>query len=199
MSLWTQLEGPELCATHCVGAIGRTESDRLLVSLLDQLKWNQHEITMFGKTHASPRLSAWHGDPEAVYTYSQNRLEPQPWTDELDYARKLMQTLTDTRFNSVLVNRYRDGQDSMGWHADDEPELGPNPIIASLSLGASRKFHLRRKDNHKEKVSLPLGHGDVIVMSGATQRYWAHQVPKTAAVVGERVNLTFRMVRSSPT
>ena len=152
---------------------------------------------MFGKKLPVPRLSAWYGDPGSVYSYSNIRLDPKPWFAALTDVRVKVETLSGSTFNSVLLNLYRNGNDSMGWHSDDEPELGARPTIASLSLGATRKFHLRRRDDHKVRRSLDLHHGDLVVMAGPTQAKWAHHVPKTAKPVGVRLNLTFRTIHST--
>lgn len=146
----------------------------------------------------TPRRTAWHGDPGRVYAYSGRTFEPAPWTAPLAEVRDRVEGLTGVRFDSVLVNEYRDGRDSMGWHADDEPELGPRApddvLIASVSLGATRRFLLRHR-RRAEKRELALGQGALLVMGGSTQRRWQHAVPKTARPVGARTNLTFRLVR----
>lgn len=147
----------------------------------------------------TPRLTAWHGDPGRVYGYSGRRFEPTPWTEPLAEVRDRVETRTGVRFDSVLVNVYRGGRDSMGWHADDEPELGPRApedvLIASVSLGAPRRFVMRHRRRPADKRELALGEGDLLVMGGATQRRWQHAVPKTARPVGPRTNLTFRLIR----
>lgn len=159
------------------------------------IDWSQEEIVIFGERRRVPRLVAWHGDPGTSYTYSGTVHEPQPWTPELSAIRERVQRLCGHRFNSVLLNRYRDGRDGMGWHADDEPELGRNPVIASVSFGATRRFRLRHRRNRVEPITLPLTDGSLLLMAGETQHRWVHAVPKTATPVGERLNLTFRQVR----
>jgi alkylated DNA repair dioxygenase AlkB len=158
----------------------------------------QDDIIMFGRKLPVPRLSAWFGDADAAYSYSGIEMVIHPWTELLAEMRDAMQSLAapfgSARFNSVLVNLYRDGNDGVAWHADDEPELGREPLIVSVSLGASRAFQLRRRDDASVRCDLDLHHGDVVVMHGLTQALWLHQVPKTAKVVGPRVNLTFRSV-----
>lgn len=148
---------------------------------------------------ATPRRTSWHGDPGSTYAYSGRTFAPEPWTPELERIRDALQATTGVRFGSVLVNEYRGGRDSMGWHADDEPELGPRApddvLIASVSLGARRRFVMRHRRRPAEKREWALGAGDLLVMGGATQRRWQHAVPKTAKPVGARVNLTFRIVR----
>jgi len=148
-------------------------------------------MVMFGRRVAFPRLTAWYGDPGAAYTYSGVRNEPLPWTPLLGELRDLVAAAAGAPFNSVLLNRYRDGSDSMGWHADDERELAP--VIASLSVGAVRTFELRHRGD-RERIALPLASGSLIVMAGDTQRHWQHRVPKDVRAPGERINLTFRLV-----
>jgi alkylated DNA repair dioxygenase AlkB len=166
--------------------------------LLHEVPWVQDDIIMFGRKLPVPRLSAWFGDADAAYSYSGIEMIIHPWTDLLAEMRNVMQSLAapfgSVRFNSVLVNLYRDGNDGVAWHADDEPELGREPLIVSVSLGATRSFQLRRRDDRNERRDLELHHGDVVVMHGLTQALWMHQVPKTAKPVGPRLNLTFRSV-----
>lgn len=169
------------------------EAIRLFDALRQGLCWRQQAIRLFGRSCPQPRLSAWYGDDGASYRYSGLLLQPLPWPPALLAVRQQLETGLATSFNSVLANLYRDGRDSMGWHSDDEPELGPEPIIASLSLGATRRFQLRHK-RQAERYSLDLIDGSLLVMAGETQRYWRHQVPKTRHPVGERINLTFRMI-----
>ena len=169
--------------------------DRLFQSLYTEIPWQQQVITLYGRAVASPRLSAWYGDPGAVYRYSGLRLEPLPWTPVLLEIRQVVTDLAETPFNSVLLNLYRDGQDSMGWHSDAEPELGRNPVIASVSLGAVRRFVLRHKKRKEQHIALELEPGSVLVMAGALQHHWRHALPKTRQVVGPRINLTFRLIQ----
>jgi alkylated DNA repair dioxygenase AlkB len=159
--------------------------------LTGEIAWAQESMMMFGHRVAFPRLTAWYGDPGAAYTYSGVRNEPQPWTPLLRELRDRAAAVAGARFNSVLLNRYRDGRDGMGWHADDERELAP--VIASLSVGAVRTFELRHRAD-RERIALPLGSGSLIVMAGDTQRHWMHRVPKNPHAQGERINLTFRWV-----
>ena len=171
------------------------EADALLAGLTAEVAWEQRAIRMFGQQLPQPRLTAWYGDPAARYTYSGLTWEPRPWTPALHALRQRLEAATRTRFNSVLLNRYRDGRDSMGWHSDDEPELGPAPAIASLSLGATRRFRLRpRAGLAHAPFGLDLPHGSLLLMRGPTQHHWQHALPKTARPVGERLNLTFRWV-----
>jgi len=168
------------------------EADALLAALRSKIDWQQEDILIFGERKRVPRLVAWHGEPGTAYTYSGTAHEPLPWTPELQRIRQRVEDLTAHRYNSVLLNLYRDGRDGMGWHADDEPELGREPAIASVSLGASRRFKLRHRRSRSAASTVDLAHGDLLLMAGATQHHYVHAVPKTARPVGERVNLTFR-------
>lgn len=170
------------------------DADRLFQELCTQISWRQESIRIYGKTMPVPRLTAWHGDPTAVYTYSHLELHPQPWNAPLDELRKRLQAIDPTSFNSVLLNLYQDGSHSMGWHADDEPELGSEPVIASITFGSARRFQFRRIDQHQQKVDLELSHGSCLLMRGTTQQFWQHQVPKTQKPIGPRINLTFRLI-----
>jgi alkylated DNA repair dioxygenase AlkB len=172
----------------------KAESDRIFKALLETIEWKQDKIMMYGKELPLPRLSAWYGDNNKPYTYSGITLNPLPWTDELLQIKEKIEAEAKVKFSSVLLNRYRDGQDYVGWHTDAEKELGKNPIIGSVNFGATRKFQLRRIDDHKEKFEVELKHGTFLVMGGSTQHFWQHQVPKTALKIGERLNLTFRVI-----
>ena len=158
------------------------EAASCLAQLTAEVVWEQRSIRIFGREMPQPRLTAWHGDPAARYTYSGLTWEPRPWTPTLQHLHQRVEAATATRFNSVLLNLYRDGRDSMGWHADDEPELGPEPAIASLSLGATPPF------------GLDLPGGSLLLMRGATQQHWQHALPKTVRPTGPWLNLTFRWV-----
>jgi alkylated DNA repair dioxygenase AlkB len=171
----------------------RSQAEAYLAELLDLVEWTQHIIRIRGREVASPRLSAWYGDPDAHYTYSGLSLEPRPWLPVILELKARIGAVCDAPFNSVLLNLYRDGADSMGWHSDDEPELGERPVIASLSLGATRRFRLRhRRRKELEPVAVDLESGSLLIMEGDTQRFWKHQIPKTRRVAGPRINLTFR-------
>lgn len=169
------------------------EADRVLAALLAEVPWTQGTIVMFGREIAEPRLSAWLGDEGARYTYSGREMTPAAWTPTTRWLRDRCAAHTGVALDSVLVNRYRDGNDSMGFHADDEPELGENPVIASVSLGATRRFQLRHNRDKNDRIDLDLDHGSLLVMGGTTQHHYRHAVPKTKRP-GERVNLTFRRV-----
>lgn len=170
------------------------DADRLLRGLREEVPWEIHRIRLFGREHASPRLSCWIGDSGTGYRYSGSYFEPRPWPPELTGLRERLCAELGTGFNSVLANLYRDGSDCMGWHSDDETELGPAPVIASLSLGATRRFVLKHRREPQRKLEIALPHGSLLVMSGATQRNYRHALPRTAKPVGERINLTFRRI-----
>lgn len=176
------------------GYIAAAEADRLFAVLRAEIGWEQHRLRLFGRELPAPRLSCWIGDADAHYRYSGVRFEPRPWTPALAALRDRLNELLGAGFNSVLGNLYRSGADSMGWHADDEPELGPRPLIASLSLGAPRRFLLRSRDR-RERAAIWLDHGSLLVMEGRTQQLTQHCLPKTARAVGERINLTFRQIQ----
>lgn len=170
------------------------ESAELFGQLRRDIDWQQEDVLIFGQRRRVPRLVAWHGDPGASYTYSGTSHEPRPWTPALESIRARIDALTGCTFNSVLLNLYRDGRDGMGWHADDEPELGREPVIASVSLGAARRFCLRHRRLKDRRLDVSLGDGSLLLMAGTTQHHWLHAVPKTAAPVGARINLTFRSI-----
>jgi alkylated DNA repair dioxygenase AlkB len=170
-------------------------ADRVLAQIHAEAQWEQHRVRVCGREYECPRLSAWYGDAGAVYRYSGQTLWPRPWTPAIYEIRERVETLLAERFDGVLLNLYRDGRDGMGWHSDDERELGESPTIASVSLGAARRFRLRHRSRPDvAPCEWNLGHGSLIVMRGPTQRYWRHCVPKTRRPVGERVNLSFRAV-----
>ncbi|MDR6392756.1 alpha-ketoglutarate-dependent dioxygenase AlkB [Paraburkholderia phenoliruptrix] len=169
------------------------KADQLLVRVIGEVEWRQDTMGTPGGRVALPRLTAWQGDPDAVYVYSGIRNLPRPWTPAVLELKAAAEAACDTRFNSVLLNRYRSGADSMGWHADREPELGPEPVIASVSLGAARVFDLRHNRTGALQ-SFSLKGGSLLVMKGKTQAEWRHRVPKEPRVSGERINLTFRFV-----
>ena len=172
-------------------------ADALFADLRQGVAWEYHRIRLFGREHASPRLSCWIGDPEASYRYSGTRFEPRPWPDSLLPVRMRLRDELRVDFNSVLANLYRDGRDAMGWHSDSEPELGARPMIASLSLGATRRFVLKHRGDPASKLALDLPHGSLLVMSGDTQRHYRHALPRTAKPVGARINLTFRRIETA--
>ncbi len=172
--------------------------DRILAELIERTPWRTEVINLWGKEHQQPRLAAWFGDAGARYTYSGLSLEPLPWTHLLSTLRSRVEALAGTSLNSVLLNYYRDHRDSMGMHSDDEPELGKNPTIASVSLGEQRTFVLKHRFKKElEPIHLPLDHGSLLLMKGATQHNWKHGINKLSRPCGPRVNLTFRRIVST--
>jgi alkylated DNA repair dioxygenase AlkB len=162
--------------------------------LLAEVGWERHRLRLFGREVDAPRLSCWIGDAEAAYTYSGTRFEPHAWTPGCAELRAVVEAACRESFNSVLCNLYRDGRDSMGWHSDDEAELGPLPSIASLSFGAPRRFRLRHRATPSLSRQFELAPGSLLLMAGATQRNYRHDLPKTARPTGARINLTFRRI-----
>jgi len=163
-------------------------------ALRDRIDWRQETITLFGKRHKVPRLSCWMAEAGLDYSYSNMTMWPTDWSDDMRSIKSYIETHSGLIFNSVLLNYYRDGQDSNGWHADNEPELGSNPVIASLSLGGTRDFQLRNNADKQLKYSIALEHGSLLLMRGETQSYWQHHLPKRATAE-PRINLTFRTIK----
>ena len=172
-------------------AFPEDEAHSLFTRLQDEIPWEQRQIRMFGKLIDQPRLVAWFGDTSASYTYSGLTLNPHSWTPAVDACRRRCEALAGVSFNSGLANLYRDGQDTVGWHSDDEPELGDEPIIASVSFGVTRRFDLRHKSG-EPTVKTELTSGSVVIMTGRCQSHWKHQVARTKRVDAPRINLTFR-------
>lgn len=171
----------------------KTDSDNYLNALMNSIEWRQDKMTMYGKEVNFPRLTAWYGNGDKPYTFSGITIPAKVWKSELLQIKERLNSLVDTNFNSVLLNRYRTGDDWISWHQDAEKELGQNPVIASVNFGGTRKFQIRHLRS-KEKLEIELGHGSVLVMMGAMQHNWQHQVPKTKKQIGERINLTFRVI-----
>jgi alkylated DNA repair dioxygenase AlkB len=166
-------------------------------NFIEDIKWRQEEIKMYGKTYPVPRKTAWYGYEGFNYKYSGILCNPEPWTKELLGIKKVIESfLLDSDFNSVLLNLYRDGSDKVSWHADDEKGLGTNPLIASVSLGATRRFDLKHKTDPDKKLQLELVPGSLIVMKGAIQHNWLHQIPVQKKILEPRINLTFRTIVS---
>lgn len=188
------VEGPGLDVDLVRRALGADDADAAFAELRRDVPWRQEQLLMFGRRIDVPRLEAWIADEGLDYTYSGIPHAAQPWSPALDRLRRLVEDHAGVSFNSVLCNLYRDGADGVDWHADDEVEFGRRPVIASLSLGATRRFDLRRVDDPTVRVDLELHHGDLLVMRGTTQELWRHRVPRTKRPVGERINLTFRTV-----
>lgn len=171
-------------------------ADAWFARLLDETPWQQPSVFLHGRHYPVPRLLAWYG--EVPYGYSGLSHAPLAWTPLLSEIRGRVEGAVGQALNGVLLNHYRDGQDSMGWHSDDEGVLGRDPLIASLNLGETRRFDLRRKGQTRIQHSLELGHGSLLVMAGATQHHWQHQVAKTRKSAAPRLNLTFRFLRGEP-
>ena len=170
--------------------------DRLLLDLQQDIDWRRDVIRMFGRSIPAPRLSAWYGDPGVCYRYSGISLTAAGWTDTLLWIKSRVEAVAGLAFNSVLLNLYRDGADGMSWHSDDEPELGLNPVIASVSLGAARRFRFRHKQRRDSCTEVTLEHGSLLLMGGTTQHHWQHCLPKTRQPTAPRINLTFRTIKA---
>ena len=170
----------------------------LLRDLTEEIPWVQNKIRFYGKESLVPRLESWHGDEGMSYTYSGIRMDAKPWTKNLLMIKESIEPIAKTTFNSVLINYYRDGKDRVAWHSDDEKELGKNPVIASVSLGAERKFKLRHKKYKENQLQheVFLQNGSLLLMSGSTQHHWLHEIPRTAKPIGPRINLTFRVIKN---
>ncbi|WP_244216307.1 alpha-ketoglutarate-dependent dioxygenase AlkB family protein [Phytopseudomonas daroniae] len=188
------LPGADL--TYLPAWLDNATADRWLEQLVSETPWQQPEVMLFGRRHPVPRLLAWYGDAEASYRYSGMTHQPLPWTPLLVEIRQRVVNALGRPLNGALLNYYRDGQDSMGWHSDDERELGDAPLVVSLSLGGARRFDLRRKGHSRIEHSLMLEHGSLLVMGGQTQHHWQHQVAKTRKPCAPRLNLTFRLIRA---
>jgi len=171
------------------------ESKKLHQNLIENIKWRQDKIKIFGKLIDQPRLTAFYGDTNKDYSYSGIVMKPIDWNDDLLFIKNRVEEIAEIQFTSVLLNYYRDGDDSMGWHSDDEKELGQNPIIGSVSFGQSRVFQLRHKFRKDiKKVDIALTNGSFLLMKGTTQHFWQHQIPKTKRELESRINLTFRVI-----
>jgi len=170
-------------------------SKMLFEKLLNEIPWQQDDITVYGKTHPQPRLTALFGNEGKPYSYSNIVMKPHAWNPILMYIKSEIEEIYDENFTTVLLNLYRDGKDSNGWHADNEKELGRNPVIASISFGAERAFHLQHNSIAEAKQKIVLENGSLLLMKGETQHFWKHQIAKTAKPIGPRINLTFRIIK----
>jgi alkylated DNA repair dioxygenase AlkB len=188
------LDLPDAEVLFCPDFFPTADADRLLRELLETTAWRREAFKVYGKEVPFPRLTAWYGDEGTAYTYSGLKNIPALWTPAILEVKRAVEPACGVTFNSVLLNRYRTGKDSVSWHADDEPEFGKNPVIASVSFGGSRLFQYRRKKRKQLKACVELTHGSLLIMRGGTQENWLHQIPKTKKTVGERLNLTFRVV-----
>ncbi|MBB6609437.1 alpha-ketoglutarate-dependent dioxygenase AlkB [Pontibacter sp. Tf4] len=193
--LLQKLPLPDADVWYAPGFFSQPESERYYSQLQEQVAWKQEKIKMFGKETLLPRLTAWYGDK--AYSYSGLKNEPQPWLPVLLQLKEQVEQATNYSYNSVLLNLYPHGQSGMGWHSDDEPELGPQPTIASVSFGAPRRFGFKpRHSKAQPNLYFTLEDGSLLLMQGATQRNWQHSITKTARPTGSRINLTFRNILS---
>lgn len=174
--------------------ISKPDSDILLQKFIAQTPWRQTTQKMWDKEYLTPRLTAWYGDPGTDYSFSGSLKNPIPWTPELLLLKEKVEQTAGKRFNSVLLNYYRDGNDSVAWHSDKESVLGRNPVIASVSFGQVRSFDIRNKIDHKKHYSIKLEHGSFLLMKAGLQEHWDHRIAKSTKPMGARVNLTFRVV-----
>lgn len=170
-------------------------ASELYHDLLREIPWQQDNIKVFGKEFAQPRLTALFGNDGKPYSYSNITMQPNPWNLLLQKIKFHVESVAEINFTTVLLNYYRDGQDSNGWHADNEKELGINPTIASVSLGSERLFQLKHNAEPSRRQNILLEHGSLLIMKGTTQHFWKHQIPKTNKPVGGRINLTFRVIQ----
>ena len=170
-------------------------SDELFEKLRNEIPWQQDNIKVYGKTHPQPRLTALFGNEGKAYSYSNIVMQPHHWNPLLVFIKNEIEEICRENFTTVLLNYYRDGKDSNGWHADNEKELGRNPVIASVSFGAERYFQLQHNTIKEQKLKINLEHGSLLIMKGSTQHFWKHQIPKTSVEIGPRINLTFRIVK----
>lgn len=172
----------------------KNEADLYFNSLIKNIHWKQESMNMYGKQILFPRLTSWYGQSDKPYSFSGITLNPHPWSKELLEIKKNIEPLANVEYNSVLLNRYRNGNDSISWHTDAEKELGLNPVIASVNFGAERTFQLKHIET-KKRIDIALKHGSLLIMMGELQHYWQHQVPKTKKPKTERINLTFRVIK----
>ena len=186
---------PDATMAYYPNFFGLDEADKLFETLNKETSWQQDDIKIFGKIYPQPRLTALYGNDQLTYTYSGLTMHPKPFSPTLLSIKEKIENEVGVFFNTVLLNLYRDGNDSNSWHSDDEKELGTNPIIASVSFGAKRCFQLKHKRDKKLKYKLFLNHGSLLLMSGETQHHWKHQLPKTNKVTAPRINLTFRVLK----
>jgi alkylated DNA repair dioxygenase AlkB len=184
---------PELLDYH-PEFFSHAESRAFLNTFINAIPWTQETIQMYGKLMKTPRLTAWYGDQNKEYIFSGTKHHPIPWTDELLMIKKKIEHVAGVQFNSVLLNYYRDANDSVAWHSDDEYELGINPVIASVSFGQVRRFDIKHKKDQNRKYSIYLENGSLLIMKGDLQHNWVHQIPKSPKPLKERVNLTFRVI-----
>jgi alkylated DNA repair dioxygenase AlkB len=189
-----RLPMPDAKVTFYRNFFGWQESNQLFQILLNEINWRQDRMKLYGKEVDLPRKTAWYGEPNKAYTFSGIHLDPAPWTPALLQVKQRIEEVAAIEFNSVLLNLYRHGNDSISWHTDAESELGENPIIGSVSFGGARRFMFRHRLDPDVKTEVELTHGSLLMMAGETQHFWQHQIPKTARKVDPRINLTFRVI-----
>lgn len=190
-----KLQLPDSDIVYYSNFLDKASADHYVSFFKENIAWQQDNIKVYGKTYPQPRLTALFGDNGKPYSYSNITMQPYEFTKELLHLKQRIETKTKAIFTSCLLNLYRNGRDSNGWHADDEKELGPNPVIASLSLGQKRFFHLKHREKKNLKHKILLEHGSLLLMQGETQHHWLHQIPKTSRPIKERINLTFRVIK----
>ncbi len=190
----TEIPLSEAKLLYAESFLSEAEAREIFYQLRHETPWRSDKITVFGKTYDQPRLTALYATNQKTYSYSGIEMKPLLFTPLIASLAKKIYEISGIQFTTCLLNLYRNGQDSNGWHADDEKELGKNPPIASLSFGATRKFKLRKKNDHQQKLDIDLQSGSLLLMLDETQHKWQHQVPKTKKQVGERINLTFRII-----
>ena len=173
----------------------KEKADEFFEKLKTDIPWQHDDITVFGKKYPQPRLTSLFGNEGKPYSYSNIVMKPHSWNSLLMFIKNQIEEVCPENFTTVLLNYYRDGKDSNGWHADNEKELGTNPVIASVSFGAERSFHLQHNSIKEQKLKINLEHGSLLIMKGTTQHFWKHQIPKTAKPIGPRINLTFRIIK----
>lgn len=186
---------PDANITYYSSFFSPKESSEYFQILLNEIEWQEDDIKVFGKTYKQPRLTALYGMNNASYRYSGITMFPKPFNSILKEIKTKIEEITEIKFTTVLLNFYRDGSDSNGWHSDDEKELGENPVIVSISLGAERTFRLRHKKDKTQKKNLILQHGSLLIMKGETQHHWQHCIPKSKKDIKPRINLTFRVIK----
>lgn len=173
----------------------KATADGIYAELQKDILWQQDDIRVYGKIYPQPRLTALYGNEGLSYSYSNIKMQPHPWSLLLQKIKAKVEQVAMANFSTVLLNYYRDGKDSNGWHADNEKELGLNPIIGSITFGAERVFQLKHNTQKEQKKSIVLEHGSLLLMKGTTQHFWKHQIPKTAKPIDSRINLTFRLIK----
>lgn len=190
----TILKLPDAELIYIPNFLNLKKANHYFKHLKSNVEWQQDDITIFGKTYKQPRLTGLYAENTASYSYSNIIMYPKPFPSEVLELKQDIEKEAQHKFTTALINLYRDGNDSNGWHADNETELGINPVIASLSLGSARPFHFKHRHLKKERHKMILDHGSLLIMKGSMQHYWLHQIAKTKKDIGERINLTFRSI-----